>query len=158
MTLCPCCSEKPFENCCGPIIEGKSKAHSPEQLMRSRFTAYTLCNSNYIFQTYSKQSQLDNTVDDIDAWAKQVEFIKLDITNSDDIALNNHATGQVEFIAHYLYGNEYHQLHELSDFIVENNEWKYHSGTIFERPSKILGRNDICPCGSEKKFKKCHGK
>ncbi|WP_425373164.1 SEC-C metal-binding domain-containing protein [Klebsiella pneumoniae] len=24
-------------------------------------------------------------------------------------------------------------------------------------PLKAVGRNDPCPCGSEKKFKKCHG-
>ena len=24
-------------------------------------------------------------------------------------------------------------------------------------PLKEVGRNDPCPCGSEKKFKKCHG-
>lgn len=24
-------------------------------------------------------------------------------------------------------------------------------------PLKAIGRNDICPCGSEKKYKKCHG-
>jgi len=25
-------------------------------------------------------------------------------------------------------------------------------------PSKKVGRNDLCPCGSGKKYKKCHGK
>jgi uncharacterized protein YecA (UPF0149 family) len=24
-------------------------------------------------------------------------------------------------------------------------------------PLKEVGRNDPCPCGSQKKFKKCHG-
>lgn len=24
-------------------------------------------------------------------------------------------------------------------------------------PLKTVGRNDPCPCGSEKKYKKCHG-
>ncbi len=24
-------------------------------------------------------------------------------------------------------------------------------------PLKAIGRNDPCPCGSEKKYKKCHG-
>ena len=25
-------------------------------------------------------------------------------------------------------------------------------------PGQDLGRNDLCPCGSGKKFKKCHGR
>lgn len=28
----------------------------------------------------------------------------------------------------------------------------------FVRASEKVGRNDLCPCGSQQKFKKCHGK
>lgn len=28
----------------------------------------------------------------------------------------------------------------------------------FVRASDKIGRNDLCPCGSQQKFKKCHGK
>ena len=27
----------------------------------------------------------------------------------------------------------------------------------FRRPGEKLGRNDLCPCGSGRKYKKCHG-
>ena len=27
----------------------------------------------------------------------------------------------------------------------------------FVRASDKVGRNDLCPCGSQQKFKKCHG-
>jgi uncharacterized protein YecA (UPF0149 family) len=29
------------------------------------------------------------------------------------------------------------------------------NGQLFEVP--VVGRNDSCPCGSGKKYKKCHG-
>ncbi|EMV5051074.1 SEC-C metal-binding domain-containing protein [Pseudomonas aeruginosa] len=32
-----------------------------------------------------------------------------------------------------------------------------HSHEPVRNPLKAVGRNDPCPCGSEKKFKKCHG-
>ncbi len=32
-----------------------------------------------------------------------------------------------------------------------------HSHDPVRNPLKGVGRNDPCPCGSEKKFKKCHG-
>ncbi len=32
-----------------------------------------------------------------------------------------------------------------------------HAQEPVRNPLKEVGRNDPCPCGSEKKFKKCHG-
>lgn len=32
-----------------------------------------------------------------------------------------------------------------------------HSHDPVRNPLKDVGRNDPCPCGSEMKFKKCHG-
>jgi hypothetical protein len=29
--------------------------------------------------------------------------------------------------------------------------------TPYQRSEPKVGRNDACPCGSSKKFKKCHG-
>ena len=29
--------------------------------------------------------------------------------------------------------------------------------TTYRRPGSKIGRNDLCPCGSGKKYKKCHG-
>ena len=38
---CPCRSGRDYENCCGPVIAGKTLAATPEALMPSRFTAFT---------------------------------------------------------------------------------------------------------------------
>lgn len=32
-----------------------------------------------------------------------------------------------------------------------------HSHEPVRNPLKDVGRNDPCPCGSQKKYKKCHG-
>ena len=37
-------------------------------------------------------------------------------------------------------------------------EPKGESSATFSRSDKKVGRNDLCPCGSGKKYKKCHGK
>ncbi|MBN8445434.1 MAG: SEC-C domain-containing protein [Gammaproteobacteria bacterium] len=34
-------------------------------------------------------------------------------------------------------------------------QWRYIDGVLSNRPSKSIGRNDACPCGSGKKFKQC---
>ncbi|SVD70987.1 uncharacterized protein METZ01_LOCUS423841, partial [marine metagenome] len=39
MKYCPCGTEFPYTDCCGPLIRGASPADTAEDLMRSRFTA-----------------------------------------------------------------------------------------------------------------------
>ena len=38
-----------------------------------------------------------------------------------------------------------------------NNEQPTTNNKAKDREGKVVGRNDLCPCGSGKKFKKCHG-
>ncbi|HSW71157.1 MAG TPA: YchJ family metal-binding protein, partial [Gammaproteobacteria bacterium] len=69
---------------------------------------------------------------------------------------------QVEFKAYYQEQGQKFCLHERSDFRREAGRWYYVDGQIFPsqkqpiRSSKIQ-RNDPCPCGSQKKYKKCCG-
>jgi SEC-C motif-containing protein len=71
-------------------------------------------------------------------------------------------TGIVEFIAHFDENGKQHQLHERSNFERRRGKWFYVDG-VFPDARKIdafsikAGRNDPCPCGSGKKFKKCCG-
>ena len=52
--------------------------------------------------------------------------------------------------------------HEIAGFKKFNGEWKYVAGNIItetvKRDGEKIGRNDPCPCGSGKKYKKCCGK
>jgi len=63
--------------------------------------------------------------------------------------------GVVEFAADYQGG----QLHERSRFLKEEGKWFYLNGDILPPVTAAkVGRNDPCPCGSGKKFKKCCGR
>ena len=48
---CPCCSDKSFLDCCQPFILGLKKPSSPEELMRSRYSAYANCEVDYLYNT-----------------------------------------------------------------------------------------------------------
>jgi SEC-C motif-containing protein len=64
----------------------------------------------------------------------------------------------VEFIAYYRPKNDNNQrlsLHELSSFRQDDGRWYYVDGITPTQKPKKTGRNDACPCGSGKKFKKC---
>ncbi|MGN5267109.1 YchJ family metal-binding protein [Aeromonas dhakensis] len=54
-------------------------------------------------------------------------------------------------------GEERHCLHERSRFVRHQGRWVYTDGEQDPAPLRV-GRNDPCPCGSGKKFKKCCGR
>jgi SEC-C motif-containing protein len=155
---CPCDSEKLYADCCGPFVEGKALAPSPEALMRSRYTAYSQANIDYISKTMKGPAAKYFNAEEAEHWAKTVVWKGLKVIDSKVDQLQ----GWVEFIATYSEENNDTEMHELSEFHFENGQWYYVNGKI-KLPNShprfhSVGRNDPCPCGSDKKFKKCCGK
>jgi len=154
--LCPCGSQNIYAKCCGLYIDGIDNAPTAEALMRSRYTAYTLQDNNYLLKTWHPDSRPDYNPgeDDATTWTG-LEVIRTErgMETDDD--------GIVEFIAYCKTKGTPSHLHEISNFIHENNQWYYVEGKGQEpvrRTTPKLGRNDPCSCGSGKKFKKCCGR
>lgn len=152
---CYCGSGQTFISCCEPLICGKAYAQTPEQLMRSRYSAYCHHDKNpqcylYIVQTYHSKVRSEHSATDIANFAKAVRFIGLKILDYAGLK-----STQVHFIASYLVGDKLELLDEISEFELENGLWMYSSGLLTEHPAVKLSRNDPCPCGSGVKFKKC---
>lgn len=113
---------------------------TPEELMRSRYDAFVKKDWEYLVKT-----SVNQTIEELSA-PTSIKWLKLEVLKSyDDI---------VEFKAYYLENENINVLHEKSRFIKEDGIWKYLDGELFN--SKIE-RNESCPCGSGKKFKKCCG-
>ena len=51
-TSCWCGSERPYQQCCHVYITGEKSAPTAESLMRSRYTAYAIHNSEYLSKTW----------------------------------------------------------------------------------------------------------
>jgi len=147
--MCYCSSKVDFAVCCEPYLLGKVKAPTPEALMRSRYCAYVVANVQYIANTYAAEQRKHNSLEGILAFAQSCKFVKLEIIDSNE--------SQVEFKAHYIQDGYHQILHERSNFVSEEQSWLYKDGHLFETQSKALARNALCPCGSGKKFKRCHG-
>ncbi|WIO75447.1 YchJ family protein [Porticoccaceae bacterium LTM1] len=147
MTICPCGSAKPYANCCQPYHNG-TPAPTAETLMRSRYSAFCKGLVDYLVETHHPDKR---QVDDREVLAQTIastHWLNLQVISSD--------SDQVEFIATYEDQGELGQLHERSRFTKEDDRWFYLDGEIL--PAQVnAGRNDPCPCGSGKKFKKCHG-
>lgn len=125
--ICPCGSSLSYENCCGAIIAGKKPASTAEQLMRSRFTAYTQANIDYIIG--SMRDKAAKNFDPIDAknWAESVKWIDLTILNTKQ-GQEKDNIGWVEFKARLKENGKMHCIHELSEFHKIEERWYYVDG------------------------------
>jgi SEC-C motif-containing protein len=156
MQPCPCGTGKNYVECCGVFIEDQQTPLTPEALMRSRYTAYTQANTDYLLQTMKAPAKARFDAKSSAEWAMQVKWIKLDIK----MASTQESKGVVEFIAYFKEKGKLNAIHERSEFQYEEGVWYYVDGEHLPLSDSSffhlrIGRNDLCPCGSGKKYKTC---
>jgi len=142
---CYCKSGKTYDECCAPLLNGLQKADSALALMRSRYTAYALCNIDYIDNTFTG-NLTEQEKKEITQWSQNSTWQHLEIVNFTDYT--------VEFKAYYIYNNKQMLHHELSTFVKQNDTWFYDKGEIFSTKPNIF-KNAKCICGSGRKYKVC---
>lgn len=147
MSHCPCCSQKTFSDCCEPYVNGLKQAETAEKLMRSRYTAYSLARIDYIQKTMRGNAARNFNSSDARRWASSVKWLGLTIINASE-PKNNIAT--VTFFARFSDKGGNNFIYEKSTFEKINGAWFYVDGI-----TPTINRNDNCPCGSGKKFKRC---
>lgn len=147
---CYCGAMRNIDDCCGPYLAGEAQAPTPEALMRSRYSAYVTGNNAYLLSTWHP----DTRPAELDVSAEAGAWFGLNVLNASEKG----DTGIVEFEAFYRQDERMYTMHERSRFVRENGQWLYVDGDQLEqkpiKPVKV-GRNDPCPCGSGKKFKRC---
>ncbi len=152
---CPCGSGSRFADCCGPYLGGLAEAPTAEALMRSRYSAYVLENGEYLTRTWHPRTRpADLGLDDGTTW-HGLTVIDTSGGGVDD------QEGIVEFTAACRVKNVPGNLHEISEFVREGGRWFYVDGDPPKKQpvkkAKKVGRNDPCPCGSGRKYKRCCG-
>jgi len=159
---CPCKSGKTYGECCGPIIAGTAKAETAEALMRARYSSYVTGDIMFLknSSTQAVQDEFDEAASS--AWSKAAQWHGLEILRCEK-GQKGDTRGEVEFRALYTANGEFCNHHEISTFVKEADGWKFEDGeligeTPIVREEPKVGRNDPCPCGSGKKYKKCCGK
>lgn len=151
---CECGNKLSFEECCGKFLNGKAKPSTAEELMRSRFVAFGLGNFDYLAQTQVEPLSPEVRQGKLPEW-ESLQIIGTTAGGPQD------PTGVVEFIAHY-HSHGCHDHHEKARFSRIKGEWKYLNGEFIDhgttkRSQPKVGRNDPCPCGSGRKYKRCCG-
>ena len=163
MDTCPCSSGKDYDACCGPIIEGKPAA-TAEALMRSRYTAYARGAVDHIMSTYAPKAASGVDRESTEKWSRESVWLGLEVLATEKGGEADDE-GTVEFVARYRQGVEGPEQvhHERARFVrgAKDRRWLYADGKTVTPPlvrtEAKTGRNEPCPCGSGKKFKKCHG-
>lgn len=121
---CPCGGKPEYIQCCGQFISGEAIPQTPEQLMRSRYTAYTIANVDYIQST-----MLDDALKSFDRkeslnWAKNSKWIGLKILSAPEITSTDQE-GNVEFVASYIQNHQVQHLREHSKFKKQDGRWYF---------------------------------
>ena len=155
MTDCFCNSKQRYATCCEPYLHHQKTPQTPEALMRSRYTAYCLGDMDYIQKTMQGPALAGFDAANSKRWATRVHWIMLNVLNT---SLDNHGKGYVEFVARFVEGSKLKSIHEKSEFIQDKGRWYYIDGVQFVTPTQTISRQGGCPCGSQRKFKNCHGK
>lgn len=118
--LCPCGSGQSFKLCCGPYLSG-DLPETAEQLMRSRYTAFTRCDEQYLIQSWHPDTRPQN-LNLVDQ--KNIKWVGLKILRHEPAE----SSATVEFVACYKVNGKAEKIHELSRFIKQDSRWFYVDG------------------------------
>jgi SEC-C motif-containing protein len=121
---CACGSNKTYENCCSLAHNATVKVKTAEQLMRSRYTAFTLADGDYLMESHHSSTRGLVDKSEIVSWANLVQWLRLEIL-SKSLGLENDTIGTVEFKAYFNEKGVERFIHENSKFVKENNCWVY---------------------------------
>jgi len=144
--VCPC-GGGVYAECCGRYLESDARAPTAGALMRSRYTAYALGKFAYLYATGPEHTP---------APGPQPRWLGLEVRGVRRGGVLDRE-GTVEFVATYELGGHGERMHEVSRFERDaDGRWIYVGGEA--RPAKPVGRNEVCPCGSRRKFKRCCGR
>jgi SEC-C motif-containing protein len=128
--FCVCGSGKLFEKCCSPLLSGTRWAKTPEQLMRSRYSAYVLGGyGDYLLKTWFPATAKGLTA--VTLSLRTCDWVKLEILDKSQKG----DQGTVEFNAwfHNDQGDK-QVLHEKSVFQRINGRWLYVGGEVGSTP------------------------
>ena len=112
---CPC-GIGTYDVHCGRLHRGEAQAETPEELMRSRYSAYAVGDTDYVWRTWHPRTRPERVTE------HGIEWTGLEVIDAHGDA----ETGVVEFVARHSGGG----LHEVSRFERRAGRWFYVDGDV----------------------------
>jgi SEC-C motif domain protein len=127
--------------------------------MRSRYTAYARHAIDYLHATSGPAVRKEFDAAATRKWAESATWDGLEILGTEGGGEAD-AEGTVEFLARYTINGSICNHREIASFRRTDGRWIFEDGRVIgpdpvRREAPKIGRNDPCPCGSGRKFKKC---
>ena len=156
---CPCGSGAPFTECCEPVIAGTRESQTAEELMRARYSAFVTGAIDFIVSSTHSRTRKEVDREFIREWSETSTWRGLQILETKEV---NENKAYVLFEAQFTQNGKDENHREKSLFERDEGQWRFVTGDELKNPTVRYetprpGRNDPCPCGSGKKYKKCHG-
>ncbi len=156
---CPCGSGATFADCCERVIKGEREPETAEELMRARYSAFVAGAIDFIVESTHSRTRGEVDIPYTTEWSKNSVWQGLQILETKDVDENK---GLVSFEAKFSQQGAEQVHREKSVFERENGQWRFVTGDELKNPTVRYetprpGRNEPCPCGSGKKYKKCCG-
>ncbi|RNL65306.1 hypothetical protein EFK50_04935 [Nocardioides marmoriginsengisoli] len=117
---CPCGSGAGYAACCGPLHRNERQAATPEELMRSRYSAYVVGAWDHLFRSWHPRTRPDDVTPD-----EHLAWTGLEILAAPEPVEDS---GEVEFRAHWTWSGRSGALHERSRFSRRGGRWVYVDG------------------------------
>ena len=121
---CPCGRDKKYEDCCGRVHQNRVNAITAEDLMRSRYVAFTMANGSYLMESHHTETRQDIDEDELVKYAKSMKWTELEILNTEAGGANDQV-GTVEFKAYFTNAGKKIVQQEKSIFSRESGLWVY---------------------------------
>ena len=124
---CPCGNSLSFKQCCQPLLLGQKQAGTAEQLMRSRYSAFTQQHWAYLRQTWHPSTCPTDLED-----KHPPQWCGLQVLSHLAVIDDDENQSEVEFVARYKVNGRAFRLHERSRFVREAGRWWYVDGDFTE--------------------------
>lgn len=128
INLCPCGSEKLYEECCELYHQHKN-APTAEALMRSRYSAFVFGLVDYLYETTHPSHRSRNLQEEIAFTCKDLAWIKLEVLSGWQGGVND-KVGKVCFRASFVQDGKKGLHVEHSRFKRFGKAWMYVDGDI----------------------------
>ncbi|GAB2763785.1 YchJ family protein [Nocardioides salsibiostraticola] len=112
---CPCGTGTSYDACCGRFHRRAERPSTPEELMRSRYSAFAMDDLDYVFVTWHPRTRPDTIEPD-----PTLEWVGLEIVSA--------SGDEVEFVASYLRSGAPGERRERSRFEQRGKRWVYVDG------------------------------
>jgi SEC-C motif-containing protein len=135
--ICPCGSFKKYKKCCKPFHDKITSPKTALELMKSRFSAFAVLNTDYIiFTTHENNSDYTSNLkswnQDIMNFSKNTKLEKLEILDFIDDEVESFVT----FRATLFQDNTDISFIEKSRFLKVEEKWLYVDGQFIDEGKK----------------------